>query len=116
MAIVQRDTSSSSGWTLTPSHTFAGIDAVSAGTLAQAEFPATSAGIARAGAWAARRTESPVGSLVVVEGIGSYGSTVSRAFSTAGYRVVAAHPQPAAARRGTGRPMRSIRSGSRVRF
>ena len=74
------------------SHTLAVIDAVSARTLAQAEFPATSAGIARAGAWAAHRTESPVGALVVVDGIGSFGSAVSRAFSTAGYRVVEVHP------------------------
>ncbi len=84
-------------------HAFAVIDAVHAGVLAQEPFAATPAAVARAVSWVARRTGDLTGVLVVVEGIGSYGSAVARAFTDAGYRVVEAGAQPAADRRGTGK-------------
>lgn len=93
------------------SHAFAIIDAVHAGVLTQAEFPATGSGLGRAVAWAARGTDGHGEVLAVVEGIGSYGARVARTVTRAGYRVVEAQPQPAATRRGKGKsdPLDAVR-------
>lgn len=60
----------------------------------QAEFPTSKAGLARACAWIGRRTEGDLdGTLISVEGTGSYGSQLARLLIGEGYRVVDA-PTP----------------------
>lgn len=85
------------------SHAFAVVAAVNGSVRSQEEFPATTAGVSRATAWVARRSGPVSGVLVVVEGIGSYGAGVARAFVRVGYRVVEAGAQPRADRRGKGK-------------
>lgn len=84
------------------SHTFSVIDTITAAELDQAQFPASAAGLARASGWAARRTRDRP-TLIAVEGVGSFGAGVARAFAAGGYRVVEAHPQSAGQRRGNGK-------------
>ena len=85
------------------SHAFAVVTAVNGAVISQDEFPATSAGVSRAAAWVARRSAQPDDVLVVVEGIGSYGAGVARAFAGAGYRVAEAGAQPRGDLRGKGK-------------
>lgn len=85
------------------SHAFAAIKATTTAVLAQAQFPATGAGHGRAVSWVARCTGDPATVLVVVEGVGSYGAAVARAFVAAGYRVVEAGAQNSGDRRGKGK-------------
>jgi transposase len=85
------------------SHALAVITAATTAVVAQSAFPATVAGLSRAVSWAARRAGEPAGVLIVVEGVGSYGAPVARAFTAAGYRVVEAGAQPRADRRGKGK-------------
>jgi len=54
------------------------------------QFPTTAAGLARAVAWAARRTGGDLAVLWVVEGTGTYGAGLARAAADAGYQVVEA--------------------------
>ena len=63
------------------SDSFAVITAATTAVVAQAEFPAAVAGLARAVYWAGRRAGEPAGVLIVVEGVGSYGAPVARAFT-----------------------------------
>lgn len=84
-------------------HAFAVIDATTTAVVAQGEFPATPAGLARAVSWAARHAGGPDSVLIVVEGVGSYGAGVARAFTTAGCRVVEAGVQSKGDRRGVGK-------------
>lgn len=84
------------------SHSFAVIDATTAARLHAGEFPASSAGLRRAFDWAAGRTAGER-TLVVVEGVGSFGSGVARVFVDGGFRVAEAHPQSAGGRRGKGK-------------
>ena len=42
--------------------------------LDEAQFPATTAGLARAVAWVARRTGADLDALWVIEGVGTYGA------------------------------------------
>lgn len=85
------------------SHAFAVIRAQTTALIREAEFPATAAGLARAVSWAARHAGEPAVVLVAVEGVGSYGAAVARAFTAAGYRVVEAGAQPVGDRRGKGK-------------
>ena len=85
------------------SHSFAVIAPATTAVGQEAQFPATAAGLSRAVAWAGRHAGSPDAVLVVVEGIGSYGAGVARAFMAAGYRVVEGGAQSAGDRRGTGK-------------
>lgn len=85
------------------SHSFAVLDACTTAVVASEQFPATPAGVNRAVSWAARRAALADDVLIVVEGVGSYGAGVARAFTGAGYRVVEAQAQPASERRGTGK-------------
>ena len=59
-----------------------------------ASFPASRAGLARAVEWAARRTGGDLGTLWVIEGVGSYGAQLAHTVTAAGYQVVEAAPMP----------------------
>jgi len=82
-------------------HTFAVLDAGSGQVLATDTFPTSPAGLKRALAWIGRRT--PGETLLVVEGIGSYGAGIAAAAGRAGYPVVEPFPTPARLRRGQGK-------------
>lgn len=92
------------GDTHAASHSFAVIECPSGRLVAEATFPASSAGLARAVAWISRHTPGGAdGVLVAVEGTGSYGAVLADRLEDAGHRVVEA-PTPSAKRlRGTGK-------------
>lgn len=69
----------------------------------EAQFPATSAGLARAMAWVARRTAGDLNALWVIEGTGTYGARLTRAAVDAGYSAVEAARMNARADRGVGK-------------
>lgn len=69
----------------------------------EAQFPATGAGLARALAWAGRRTSGDLAALWVIEGAGTYGARLARAASDAGFTVVEAARMNARANRGVGK-------------
>jgi len=71
--------------------------------LDEAEFPATSAGLARAVAWAGRRTGGDLDALWVIEGTGTYGARLARVAADAAYVVVEAPRMSARANRGIGK-------------
>lgn len=85
------------------SHTLAILTAVTGALVDSAQFPATSAGIKRAIAWVARRTEGDLDSLWAIEGIATYGARIARAAAEAGYGVVEAARMDARTQRGTGK-------------
>lgn len=72
-------------------------------TVDQAQFPATAAGLRRAIAWVARRTDGDLNTLWVIEGIGTYGARLARAAAEAGYPVAEAARMNARANRGVGK-------------
>lgn len=75
-------------------HQFAIVQAATGGLIDQAEFPTSSAGLARAVDWIGRRTEGEIGStLISAEGTRSYGSRLAALLIQTGYRVVDA-PSP----------------------
>ena len=67
------------------------------------QFPATSAGMARAIEWVGRRTGGDLEALWVIECAGSYGAQLARAVAAAGYQVVEAARMNAKANRGVGK-------------
>lgn len=70
-------------------HQFAVITATTGAVVDEAEFPTTTAGMARAAAWIGRRTGGEVeATLVSAEGTGSYGARLAVSLLEAGYRVV----------------------------
>src|SRR4051794_5082453 len=69
----------------------------------EAQFPATAAGLQRAIAWVARRTDADLDTLWVIEGVGTYGARLAGAASDAGYRVVEAARMNARSNRGVGK-------------
>lgn len=69
----------------------------------EAEFPATSAGLARAVAWAGRRTGGDLDALWVIEGTGTYGARLAHVAADAGYEVAEAPRMSARANRGIGK-------------
>lgn len=71
--------------------------------LDEAQFPATTAGLARAVAWVARRTGGDLDLLWVIEGVGTYGARLARTAAQAGYTVVEAPRMSARANRGIGK-------------
>ena len=71
--------------------------------LDEAQFPATSAGLARAVSWAGRRTGGDLGALWVIEGTGTYGARLARAAAQGGYAVVEAPRMNARANRAIGK-------------
>ncbi|MBF6209239.1 transposase, partial [Streptomyces gardneri] len=68
-----------------------------------AEFPTTKSGMARAIAWAARRTGGNLAALWVVEGVATYGAQLAGAITESGYQVVEAPQMNARAHRGVGK-------------
>jgi transposase len=80
----------------------------------EAKFPATTAGLSRAVAWAGRRTDGDAGVLWVIEGTGTYGARLARTAADAGYTVVEAPRMNARANRGIGKsdPLDSRRIGA----
>lgn len=68
-----------------------------------AEFPATSAGMARALEWVGRRTGGDLEALWVIECSASYGAQLARAVTAAGYQVVEAARMSAKANHGIGK-------------
>jgi transposase len=84
-------------------HTFAVLVAGTGELISTEQFPATSAGMNRALAWAARRTDGDLATLWVIEGVATYGARLAAAVSRAGYEVVEAARMDARAHRGTGK-------------
>jgi transposase len=84
-------------------HTFAILQPPTGAVLATATFPATAAGIRRAIDWVGRRTGGDTDTLVVVEGIGSYGAQVAKSARQAGYPVAEPAPVAPSLRRGLGK-------------
>lgn len=71
--------------------------------LDEAQFPATNEGLARAVAWAVRRTGGDLDALWVIEGTGTYGARLARAAADAGFTVTEAPRMNARANRGVGK-------------
>lgn len=68
-----------------------------------AQFPNTTAGMARAISWAARRTGGDHSALWVIEGVASYGAGLAAACEQAGHEVVEAARMNTRANRGVGK-------------
>lgn len=74
-------------------HTYSLIDAAGR-EIDQQQFPTSPAGLARAVGWIGRRTDGDLnGTLVAVEGTGTYGAVLAARLAAVGYRVVEA-PTP----------------------
>ncbi len=84
-------------------HTFAILVAGTGELLATEQFPATEAGMDRAVAWVARRTDGDLATLWVIEGVATYGARLAAAVSRTGYEVVEAARMDARTHRGTGK-------------
>ena len=84
-------------------HALAILAAPNGELIDDAQFPATTAGLARAVAWAARRTGGDLAALWVIEGTGTYGAQLARAAADAGYLVAEAARMNARANRGVGK-------------
>lgn len=66
-------------------------------------FPSSAAGINRAMAWVARRTDADADTLWVIEGAASYGAVLAGTVATHGYPVAEAPRINAKTRRGVGK-------------
>jgi transposase len=97
-------------------HVFAIIAVPSGERIDSRDFPATGAGISRAIAWVARRTEADLATLWVIEGAASYGAVLAGAVAAAGYQVAEAARMDAVPRRGVGKsdPLDAHRIASAV--
>jgi hypothetical protein len=84
-------------------HTLAVLVAATGELVATEHFPATDAGLDRAIAWAARRTDGELAALWVIEGVATYGAQLASAAKRAGYEVVEAAAMNPRAHRGTGK-------------
>jgi hypothetical protein len=84
-------------------HTLAILVAATGELVATEQFPATDAGIDRAVAWAARRTDGDLTALWVIEGVATYGARLASVVNRAGFEVVEAARMDARAHRGTGK-------------
>lgn len=84
-------------------HTFAILAAATGEPISTEQFPTTAAGMDRAIAWVARRTDGDLAALWVIEGVATYGARLAAAVSRAGYEVVEAARMDARAHRGTGK-------------
>ncbi|WP_062518989.1 IS110 family transposase [Demequina silvatica] len=83
-------------------HTVTAITAATGARGDTAAFPTNARGLSRAVAWIGRQC-SHMATLVVIEGIGSYGALIAHAARQAGYRVVEPGPIPKAWRSGRGK-------------
>ena len=84
-------------------HTLAILVAATGELIATEQFPATSPGMDRAVAWAARRTDGDLATSWVIEGVATYGARLAATVSRAGYEVVEAARMDARRFRGTGK-------------
>jgi transposase len=84
-------------------HTLVAVNAATAARQAEATFPTSRAGLARATTWVLRQAGDPNDLLVVVEGVGSFGATLTRLLVDSGLTVVEAASSHAADRRGKGK-------------
>jgi transposase len=84
-------------------HTLAVLVAATGERVATEQFPATDAGMGRAIAWAARRTDGDLATLWVIEGVATYGAQLAATATRAGYEIVEAARMDARAHRGTGK-------------
>jgi len=83
-------------------HTLALVAAATGALIDHVMFPSTTAGLSRAHGWIIRRVADEL-TLVVVEGIGSYGAILTDRLGGAGLKIVEAAKMPANDRRGTGK-------------
>ena len=84
-------------------HAFSILAAATGAVVDEEQFPATEAGMARAIAWAGRRTEGDLATLWVIECVGSYGARLASVVTRAGYQVVEAARMDARGNRGVGK-------------
>jgi len=84
-------------------HALTVLAAATGEVVAAEQFPATSAGMARAVAWAARRTGADLATLWVIEGVATYGARLARTAAGAGYQVVEAARMNARAHHAVGK-------------
>lgn len=98
------------------SHALAVVSTATGQRLGGEQFPATSTGMARAIAWAGRRTGGDLQTLWVIEGVGTYGARLAHAAAEAGYEVVEAARMNARANRAVGKsdPLDAHRIGTAV--
>lgn len=82
-------------------HVYAILDATNGAMLDTQTFPTTAAGINRAIAWVARRTNADA--LWVIEGAASYGAILASTVAAHGFSVAEAPRMDARSRRGTGK-------------
>ena len=85
------------------SHALSILIAATGAIVDEGQFPATEAGMARAIAWVARRTNGDLATLWVVECVGTYGARLASLVTQAGYRAVEAARMDARANRGVGK-------------
>jgi len=71
--------------------------------LDESQFPATTAGLARAISWVSRRTDGDLHTLWVIEGTGTYGARLAHVATQAGYQVVEAARMNARQNHGIGK-------------
>ncbi|WP_211883232.1 IS110 family transposase [Pseudarthrobacter albicanus] len=84
-------------------HVYAILAAATGALLETREFPTTAAGINRAIAWVARRTDGNADTLWVIEGAASYGAILAGTVATHGFPVAEAPRMDAKKRRGVGK-------------
>ncbi|WP_144018961.1 transposase, partial [Demequina sp. NBRC 110056] len=84
-------------------HTLAAIEPTTGAVTDVATFPTTVKGLARALTWITRRTTTTTATLVVIEGVGSYGAGLARMAGDGGFHVVEPHPTPKGLRAGRGK-------------
>jgi transposase len=84
-------------------HVYAILTASTGALLETRDFPTTGAGINRAIAWVARRTDGNADTLWVIEGAASYGAILAGTVATHGFPVAEAPRMDATKRRGVGK-------------
>ena len=84
-------------------HVYAILDATNGALLDTQSFPTTAAGINRAIAWVARRTNADTDTLWVIEGAASYGAILAGTVAAHGYPVAEAPRMDAKQNRGVGK-------------
>lgn len=84
-------------------HALSILVAATGAVVDEEQFPASEAGMARAIAWAGRRTEGDLATLWVIECTGSYGARLTSQVTLAGYQAVEAARMDARGNRGVGK-------------
>ena len=84
-------------------HTLSIVVAATGALVDESQFPASEAGMARAIDWVGRRTGGDLTTLWVIECVGTYGASLARNVTRAGYQVVEAARMNTRASRGVGK-------------